>query len=117
MPAFYALKDTRTPALISVFSVVLNIFFCFQLRGAYGFVGLALAASLAGVANFALLTYLLRSRIDMTGDRDNLIALGKIVAASLVTGSDRLVDEALSLYANSALTPGQSWHGNRNDRQ
>jgi putative peptidoglycan lipid II flippase len=86
VPAFYALKDTRTPALISVFSVVLNIFFCFQLRGTYGFVGLALAASLAGVANFALLTYLLRSRIDMTGDRDNLIALGKIVAASLVTG-------------------------------
>ena len=86
VPAFYALKDTRTPALISVFSVVLNIFFCFQLRSAYGFAGLALAASLAGVANFALLTYLLRRRIAITGDSDNLIALGKIVAASLVTG-------------------------------
>ncbi len=87
VPAFYALKDTRTPALISVFSVALNIFFCFQLRDPYGFVGLALAASLAGIANFALLTYLLRSRMQITGDRENLIALGKIAAASLAAGA------------------------------
>ncbi len=87
VPAFYALKDTRTPALISIFSVALNIFFCFQLRANYGFVGLALAASLAGVANFTLLTYLLRSRIQITGMRQDLIAIGKIVIASLVAGA------------------------------
>jgi putative peptidoglycan lipid II flippase len=86
VPAFYALKDTRTPAIVSVISVVLNIFFCFQLRGTYGFVGLALAASLAGLVNFALLTYLLRHRIDITGNRQNLVALMKIAAATIVAG-------------------------------
>lgn len=86
VPAFYARKDTRTPALISIVSVALNIFFCFQLREAYGFVGLALAASLAGIANFTLLTYLLRRRTEISGDRENLIALGKIGAASVAAG-------------------------------
>lgn len=87
VPAFYALKDTRTPAIVSIFSVVMNIFFCFQLRGTYGFVGLALAASLAGLINFALLTFLLRQRIDIAGNKDNLIALLKIAAASVVAGA------------------------------
>jgi putative peptidoglycan lipid II flippase len=86
-PAFFALKDTRTPALISVFSVGVNIFFCYQLRGTYGFVGLALAASLSAVSNFALLTYLLRRRIEITRTREDLIAIGKIVIASVIAGA------------------------------
>jgi putative peptidoglycan lipid II flippase len=87
VPAFYALRDTRTPALISVLSVALNIFFCLQLREAYGFAGLALAASLAGIVNFSLLTYLLRRHTTTIDDRGNLIAFGKIAVASLASGA------------------------------
>lgn len=86
VPAFYALKDTKTPAIISLLSVVANILMCFQLRHDYGFAGLALAASLAGIVNFGLLTYLLRKRIAIAEDNTVLIAFARIGAATLVTG-------------------------------
>jgi len=87
VPAFYALKDTRTPAIISLISVLANILMCFQLRDNFGFAGLALAASLAGVVNFVLLTYLLRKRIRIIEDGPVLKALLRIVAATVLTGA------------------------------
>ncbi len=86
VPAFYALKDTRTPAIISLISVLANILMCFQLRDNFGFAGLALAASLAGVVNFVLLTYLLRKRIRIIEDGPVLAALLRIIAATVITG-------------------------------
>ncbi len=86
VPAFYALKDTRTPAIISLISVLANILMCFQLRDNFGFAGLALAASLAGIVNFALLTYLLRKRIRIIEDGPVLKALLRIVGATVITG-------------------------------
>ena len=86
VPAFYAMKDTRTPALISLISVLANVLMCFKLRDTFGFSGLALAASLAGTVNFALLTYLLRKKIKIAEDGTVLLSLLKIGAATLVTG-------------------------------
>lgn len=60
---------------------------CFQLRDNFGFAGLALAASLAGVVNFVLLTYLLRKRIRIIEDGPVLKALLRIVAATVLTGA------------------------------
>lgn len=82
VPAFYAVKDTRTPAIVSIFSVAVNIFLCFQLRDEYGFIGLALAASIAGVVNLTALTYLLRKRVTIEENRHVMIGGAKIILAS-----------------------------------
>lgn len=90
-PAFFALKDTRSPAIISVLSVAVNVFLCFQFRERFGFVGLALAASMAGVANFTLLTYLLRKRTRIIGDTQTLIAAAKIIGVAAITAASALL--------------------------
>src|SRR5690606_14571066 len=63
-----------------------NIILCFQLQGRLGFAGLALAASLAGFANFALLSYLLRRRTGLAHDAAFYGALLKIAVAAAVMG-------------------------------
>ncbi len=84
VPAFYAVKDTRTPAIVSIFSVAVNIFLCFQLRDQYGFVGLALAASIAGIVNLTALTYLLRKRISIEENNQVAISGIKIILAASI---------------------------------
>ncbi|MGB5107983.1 MAG: murein biosynthesis integral membrane protein MurJ [Candidatus Zixiibacteriota bacterium] len=87
VPAFYAMKDTKTPAIISLMSVLANVLMCFELRDYFGFSGLALAASLAGIVNFGLLTYLLRKRIKIAEDAGVLMAFARIGGATLLTGA------------------------------
>lgn len=65
VPAFYALGDARTPATISVLSIVVNAvcnwFVIHRLGG--GHAGLAAVTSLVALLNFSLLFVLLRRRI------------------------------------------------------
>lgn len=55
---FYAQKDTRTPLLVSIFAIGLNIVLAFQLASpsSYGIAGLAMAQSLVALAEVAILT-------------------------------------------------------------
>lgn len=55
--AFYALQNTRTPVLISVFSIFVNWFFAwlFAFHYGWGVVGLAASLAIAGNVNFGLL--------------------------------------------------------------
>ena len=54
---FYAQKDTRTPLLVSIFAIGLNIFLAFRLAhpDSYGIAGLAMAQSLVAVAEVVIL--------------------------------------------------------------
>lgn len=57
---FYAYKDTRTPLMVSIFSIALNVFLVFNLAkpteaGGYGVAGLALAQSLVAMGEVFLL--------------------------------------------------------------
>ena len=70
---FYAIKNTLTPLLISITTIVINIIFSYALVGPMGHRGLALAFSLAGIANCVLLVYFLRRKIGPLG----LKSLGK----------------------------------------
>lgn len=60
---FFAVEDTRTPLLASAVNLVVS--FGLNLLGwrLFGLIGLALAYSVAGFVNIALLTYLLRRRL------------------------------------------------------
>ncbi len=60
---FYALKDTRTPVLVSFWTLIVNAGLGYLLMGPLQYLGLALALSLASAFNALLLIILLRRRI------------------------------------------------------
>lgn len=66
--AFYALQDTKTPVLVSFFTVLLMIFLDFVFIKALGFKawGLALAYSIGGFFQFIILILILVKRLGKT---------------------------------------------------
>jgi putative peptidoglycan lipid II flippase len=83
-PAFYALRDSRTPVLVSAASVLMNVVLNISLVHTMGYRGLAMGTAIAALFNAGALLWLLRGRLDGVDDRRVLIAFLKIVAASLV---------------------------------
>ncbi len=67
--AFYALKDTRTPVLAGVVSVLANSVAGIALMGPMKHNGLALALSLSSMLNLGLLTLALRKKMGAIGWR------------------------------------------------
>lgn len=86
VPAFYALKDTRTPVVTAFVAFLLNVLFSLLLMGPLKHAGLALASSLSALANFSLLAWLLRRKIGPFGGRAIASAGLKALAASLPMG-------------------------------
>ena len=95
-PTFYALGDSRTPVLVSVVTVLLNLGLNITLVRVLGYNGLALGTAIAAIFNAAALLLLLRSRLDGLDGRRIAIAFLKILAASIAMG-------AASWWADSAL--------------
>ena len=86
VPCFYALKDSVTPTLISVVSVVLNLALNLALVQVMGYRGLALGTSIAAIVNAALLCVLLGRRIGGIGGGTLLAAVWKIAVAAALMG-------------------------------
>lgn len=84
--AFYALHDTATPVKIGVAAIALNIVLSLVLLPVLAQGGLALANSLATMAEMLILIYLLRSRMGGVNGMQILRSLGKILPAALVMG-------------------------------
>ena len=85
-PVFYALKDTKTPVIISAISVALNIILNVILMRPLGYMGLALATSIAGWVNMFLLLLKLNQRIGPFDFRDLFKAFYMIILAALIMG-------------------------------
>lgn len=68
-PAFYSLKDTRTPVLTAFIAFLLNLGCSLWLMGPLAHGGLALASSLSAFGNMLLLLVLLRRKIGLLGGR------------------------------------------------
>lgn len=96
-PAFYALNDAKTPMVIAVASIGVNLVGSYFLREwlsnygvtaetphGYGHVGVALATSLVALVNFFALAVIMRRRIRRLNGRKILAAFLKIAAASAV---------------------------------
>lgn len=81
-PAFYAIDDAKTPARISVLSIVTNIALCALLVGPLGHRGLALSTALVATGNAVLLAILLRRRVGSLHGRAVAIATAKIAIAT-----------------------------------
>jgi putative peptidoglycan lipid II flippase len=83
VPAFYALKDTKTPVLIAFIAFVLNLLFSLALMGPMKHGGLALASSLSALGNMGLLLWFLRKKIGPFGGRAITISGVKGLFASI----------------------------------
>lgn len=84
VPTFYSLRDSRTPVIVSVVTVTLNIVLNLLLVRVMGYRGLALGTALAALFNAAALLWLLERRLEGLDGRRVVTAVVKIAAASVV---------------------------------
>lgn len=100
---FYALQDTRTPVKITVMSVFVNLGASLALVRVLDHGGLALAASLANLANMTMLLIFLGRRLPGLLDAGFYRFVASVLAAStLMAAASYGVSEALA-GATSAL--------------
>jgi len=103
-PAFYAMKDSRTPVTISLISVGANLGLNLLLVRLLGYRGLALGTAIAAMLNAGMLVWVLRARIGGIEGRRVVTTFVKILMASLLMGA---VAYFLSSWLRDAL-PGES---------
>lgn len=85
-PAFYALKDTRTPVWTAFVAFLLNVVFSLILMKPLLHGGLALATTLSALVNMLLLIWLLRRKVGPFGGRGIVVSGVKSLAASVPMG-------------------------------
>lgn len=103
---FYAIHDTKTPVKISIFSILIgigsSIYFVYQFNNV---VFIAIAASIAGITNAALLLYFLSKRVGGLDWGQVFVAPAKMALAGALA--------ALALYTPlkilDAASYGQLW--------
>ena len=105
-PTFYSLRDSRTPVLVSMLAILVNITLNLWLVDVLGFRGLALGTAVSALVNAGLLLVLLRRRLGGLDDRPLALAAAKILAASCVmAGATLLVSHLLG----TLLPGGGEW--------
>jgi putative peptidoglycan lipid II flippase len=112
VPAFYAMKDTRTPVIAAFIAFVLNVGFSLALMGPLLHGGLALATTLSALCNMLILLYFLRRKIGCFGGRKIAMAAAKTALAALpmliaVAWGVRLIDWSIpgqKLYKAAGLS-------------
>src|SRR5688572_9986294 len=101
-PTFYSLGNSRTPVIVSVMSVTVNLVLNILLFRVMGFRGLALGTAIAALFNAAALLWLLRGRLGGIEGRRVTMAFAKISGAALVMG----IAAALAAARLDTLLPG-----------
>ncbi len=85
--AHYALRDTATPVRVGLAAVLLNLGLNFALVGPLGAAGLALSTSVAAIANFSALAFLLRRKVGRIGGRLLARSVARTAAVALLMGA------------------------------
>jgi putative peptidoglycan lipid II flippase len=103
VPVFYALGETRIPVRASFLAVGINIALNLLLMVPMGHSGLALATSITGLGNLALLVVPLSRRFESLIGREGFTCLGKVGAASAAMGlllhlATKLVQETFGTH-------------------
>lgn len=107
---FYALQDTRTPVVIGIVTIALNIGLSFALIGLMGHGGLALAYSVAGIVNMLLLMIIARAKIGGIDGRRIVLSFGKSFLASILMGLVvYFVAAWFELNLDMAVKANQAW--------
>ncbi len=85
--AFYAKQNTKTPVVVSLISIVLNICLAVPLSQSMGIQGLAIAFSCSAVVQLALLLGVLHWDLDGFEDKTVLISVSKVVVATVIAAA------------------------------
>lgn len=110
VPAFYTLHDSRTPMVVSLWSIAVN--FCVSWyvtrHTSIGHPGLALSTSVVALFNFLVLFVILRNRIGGVYGRSLLATFVKVCAAASVMGacvwgSSRMIQASLGIHLAARL--------------
>ncbi len=83
-PTFYALRDSRTPVIVSVMAVLTNAALNLALVRVLGYAGLALGTAIASLLNATLLLVLLQRRLGSVEGARLASTLVRTIAASTV---------------------------------
>jgi len=83
--AFYAMQDSRTPALVNVASVAVNTALNFVFFALFGVEGLALGYAAAYAFGSVALATIMRKRLNGLDGRHVIEGIGKVLIAGLVT--------------------------------
>ncbi|MFH1727796.1 MAG: murein biosynthesis integral membrane protein MurJ [Pseudomonadota bacterium] len=105
VPAYYSMKDTRTPVKVSAIAMATNILFCLVLAPFLGNGGIALANSISIAITLILLLYFLRSKLESFSIYHTIKKL-KLVAIStlLMSIAAIFMVQAINIYdAHSIL--------------
>jgi len=84
--SFYAREDTKTPMMISLFSISINIVLSWLLAKSFGVIGLGLAFSISSIINMLLLYIILSIKIPSINDQKIFDSILKISSMSILAG-------------------------------
>lgn len=109
--ASYSMQDTRTPAMVNVaavsLNVIINLLFFFALG--LGVPGLALGHAVSYVFASAALLVVIRRRVGGIGGRQILASLGRVViAGSLTAGVAWLVAQGVARWLGTTTIAAQA---------
>jgi putative peptidoglycan lipid II flippase len=85
-PAFYSLKDTKTPVIIAFFVMISYIGLSLLLMQRLQVGGIALSLSLSSILNFVLLFLLLEKKVGRVQRRDIALSALRCLLSSLIMG-------------------------------
>ncbi|HBB02964.1 MAG: integral membrane protein MviN, virulence factor [Candidatus Peregrinibacteria bacterium GW2011_GWF2_38_29] len=104
--AYFAYKNTKTPVLISIFSVVLNIVFSITLTKIFDFgvYGLATATSAAGLIQWFLLQAFLKTKLPHK--QGKILEFGKIAKIIIATTVMAAIVFAAKNLITNFISPG-----------
>lgn len=91
-PTFYAFGDSRTPALVALFSIVVNALLCyvFAWKLGLGVMGLALSTAIVALTNFLQLLWHMRRRLERIEGQALLRSAGKVALAAAIMSAAAL---------------------------
>ncbi len=97
-PGFFARSDTRTPLMIALVTLVVNVALNFALVGPYGLYGLAIALMATAWLNCGLLYFILRKRDHFQLDKGVGSRVARQIVAAFIMG--------LVLYGGNMVLAG-----------
>jgi putative peptidoglycan lipid II flippase len=103
-PTFYSLRDSRTPVIVGVLSVLANLAVNLALVRTMGYGGLALGTALAAIFNAVTLLWLLRNRLGGLDGRQVLVSFVKICVAAAAMG----IAASFGAHWVATVLPGRS---------
>lgn len=105
--AFYALRNTKIPTIVSILSIIIGIISAFILTPIMNVTGLALAFSIASFFNAVLLYVLLRKRemVMRCQEKNALKMIGKILIATVILA----IVIQLSKYSSYLVDMSRFW--------